>query len=265
MTNKSKLLLLTSVSPIALALGGGAYAADLPVKAAPHFTPPPPAYSWTGCYVGGHVGYGWGKQDATHTGTFASIGGSASGSGSYAGSAGINTHGGVYGGQVGCNYQFASNWVFGVEAMLAGSNLKGDVADPIFFEDRIGVKTDYFGSAVARLGFTTNNNTLLWYGKAGLAGAHNKWNYSWGSGGLSGSEAKLGWTIGAGLEWAFSPKWSTFVDYSYYDFGKTNNVINDSYAYTCGIGCGGGGTDNIASGRMTMSVVKVGINYKFIP
>jgi outer membrane immunogenic protein len=42
-----------------------ASAADLPRKA-PVYTPPPaPIFSWTGCYVGGNVGYGWGKNQVT--------------------------------------------------------------------------------------------------------------------------------------------------------------------------------------------------------
>ena len=51
---------LGSISLIALNAGGSALAADMPVKARP--APPPAVYSWTGCYGGGFVGYGWGKS-----------------------------------------------------------------------------------------------------------------------------------------------------------------------------------------------------------
>src|SRR5262249_23012685 len=45
------------------AASGFAFAADMSVKAPP---PPPPApvYSWTGWYVGGNVGYSWGRASA---------------------------------------------------------------------------------------------------------------------------------------------------------------------------------------------------------
>jgi hypothetical protein len=44
-----------------LAASGSAFAADMAVKAPPPPPPPPaPVYSWTGWYVGGDVGYGWG-------------------------------------------------------------------------------------------------------------------------------------------------------------------------------------------------------------
>ena len=51
-----KKLLLGSIALVALSVSGAALAADLkPVYKAP---PPPPVYfSWTGCYIGGHVGY----------------------------------------------------------------------------------------------------------------------------------------------------------------------------------------------------------------
>ena len=51
--------------------GGSAWAADLtykaPVKAEPAAAP---AFSWTGCYVGGHVGGGWGTRDISRPSGF---------------------------------------------------------------------------------------------------------------------------------------------------------------------------------------------------
>jgi hypothetical protein len=48
---------------LGLIISRGALAADMPLKAQP-LPPPPPAYSWTGLYVGGDVGGLW-----THSGT----------------------------------------------------------------------------------------------------------------------------------------------------------------------------------------------------
>jgi outer membrane immunogenic protein len=45
-----------------------ALAADLPMKAPVYAPPPPtPVYSWTGLYVGGNVGYGWGSRTVNFT------------------------------------------------------------------------------------------------------------------------------------------------------------------------------------------------------
>jgi opacity protein-like surface antigen len=43
-------------------------AAALAADIAPVYKAPPPAvttYSWTGWYIGGHAGYGWGDHDVT--------------------------------------------------------------------------------------------------------------------------------------------------------------------------------------------------------
>ena len=57
-------ILLASVT--AIALTGSAFAADLPSPAPPPvYVPPAPVFTWTGVYVGGQIGYGWGKDDAT--------------------------------------------------------------------------------------------------------------------------------------------------------------------------------------------------------
>ena len=55
-------LLLASVSIAALFIVSEANAADLAVKAPRPMMVPAPVYSWTGCYVGGHVGWGWGHH-----------------------------------------------------------------------------------------------------------------------------------------------------------------------------------------------------------
>ena len=54
-------------SVIALAAGiGTAAAADLGYPAAPEVTyNPAPAFSWTGPYIGGLLGYGWGDAQIT--------------------------------------------------------------------------------------------------------------------------------------------------------------------------------------------------------
>src|SRR6185437_4803498 len=77
-------LVLTSVA---------AAAADLPQR--PAYQAPAvvaPAPSWTGCYLGGNVGFAWGHGEITSTV------GSLNGSG--------NNNGFAGGGQIGCDYQW---------------------------------------------------------------------------------------------------------------------------------------------------------------
>jgi outer membrane immunogenic protein len=111
-----------SLLAVAFSLGvvQAASAADMPVKAYKAPVAAPAAFSWTGCYIGGHGGYGWGRNrnnfndairsDPTEGGeTFAAEFASFD----------HNTNGAVLGGQAGCNYQFQQNWVVGVEGEFA--------------------------------------------------------------------------------------------------------------------------------------------------
>src|SRR5260370_22311544 len=44
-------------------IAGSAMAADMPVKAPIMRPPPPPVFTWTGCYFGGGGGYGMWNQE----------------------------------------------------------------------------------------------------------------------------------------------------------------------------------------------------------
>jgi outer membrane immunogenic protein len=59
-----KRILQTSAVMALLLAPATALAADLAYKAPPLATPVP-AYSWTGFYIGGHIGGGWGEEQST--------------------------------------------------------------------------------------------------------------------------------------------------------------------------------------------------------
>src|ERR1700674_5637915 len=97
-----KKILLAGVATAAVAVAAPASAADLrmPVKAAP-IAAPAPYFSWTGCYIGAHIGWGWGNKDFAN----ATSGGSAE----FNLNGTVDQSGAIFGGQLGCNYQFANN------------------------------------------------------------------------------------------------------------------------------------------------------------
>src|SRR5881296_586308 len=66
-----KKLLLASTAVGALAIAGPALAADIPVKAPPAVAPVP-VFTWTGCYIGGHAGFGSAQKyyELTHDEAF---------------------------------------------------------------------------------------------------------------------------------------------------------------------------------------------------
>ena len=212
-------LLLASVSIAALFIVSEANAADLAVKAPRPMMVPAPVYSWTGCYVGGHVGWGWGHQRHNQASAFS---GSSGGLTTTSTNGKVDSSGGLFGAQVGCNYQFSGNWVVGAQGDIAGTDINGRNDDPgipfilrILGPATIGIKSDWLASATIRLGMTAFDNRSLFYVKGGGAWIHNKWDlhntvvfYD----PTQVSETRAGWTVGVGWEYMFTQNWTFFVE-----------------------------------------------------
>ena len=194
-----KLLLATSALMCAAPALGADIPARMPVKAPAAVVPV--AYNWTGCYLGGHAGYGWGRKDFSDpTGAnFAPPGATVQ----------DRTRGWLAGGQVGCNYQLSGSWLIGIEGEYAWANIKGDTIDPFFAGKNapnvLSAKTDGLASATGRVGFVWDR--ALFYAKGGAAWAHDRYNVFLAPGifapavNASGTETRFGWTVGGGIEW----------------------------------------------------------------
>jgi outer membrane immunogenic protein len=117
------LLLCTTA---AVGVASAAVAADRPIKKAPPRVAvvAPVAATWTGCFVGGHGGYGWGRKDLTNIFVDGDAGGTTF-SGTIANER-VNTDGFLGGVQVGCDQQFHPNWVIGIEGTFSWAGIKGD-------------------------------------------------------------------------------------------------------------------------------------------
>jgi outer membrane immunogenic protein len=187
-----KLILFAKGTLTALVAGGPAMAADIGVGA------PPSAYApvndWSGFYVGGHAGYGWGHDPFT-----SSVGGLQGGIPGFQSFnvppvtlTGIDPRGFVGGAHFGYNQQWGS-WVGGLEVDISGTAMKGSTANTstgsisssqVLFDGFTQTVTtvtqpvtntasqsdsfDLLGSARARLGGLVSPNLLL-YGTGGLA------------------------------------------------------------------------------------------------
>jgi outer membrane immunogenic protein len=160
-----------------------ANAADLgrPVyKAPPRAVVPVPVFTWTGCYIGGNIGWGWGR-DTVAIPDLAETTGVPELAGVSLPSVTGNTSGVLGGGQVGCNYQFAPNWVIGIEGDGEAANIKGDVTDSVSFTNpstgapetvtgTAHARTDWIASATGRLGWTWDRVDALCQGWRGMGG-----------------------------------------------------------------------------------------------
>ena len=216
-------------------LSAAAQAADMPVKAPVAVAP---VYNWTGCYLGGNAGYGWGRDHYTFVPVLDE--------GSH------SLRGFVGGGQIGCDYQFASNWVIGIQGMFDGAAMRGDhnltTAPPINDETRVR----WFGTATGRIGYLVAPTALL-YAKAGGAWLREDYNESFlGTFRGAASTTRSGWTIGGGLEWMFARNWSVFVEYDYFGLGTKRLSIPGPIA--------GPNTYDI---KQDINVVLIGLNYRF--
>src|SRR5262249_36552516 len=86
-----------------------------------------------------------------------------------------DTSGVVGGGQVGCNYQFAPNWVIGIEGDGSAADIKGDATATILgITGTAHVRTDWIASVTGRVGWAADR--WLVYAKGGAAWAGD--NYS---------------------------------------------------------------------------------------
>jgi opacity protein-like surface antigen len=246
-------LLLANAAALAMTVAGPALAADMPLKAE---TPFAARFSWTGCYLGGHLGGGFAKKNITDPVQLVQ---DSFGAGPTVGTTTVDVSpsGVVVGGQIGCDYQFAPSWVVGIAGDAAGSTMKGStiVGLPLSAPDTalVRAKTDFLTSVTARVGYAFDN--VLLYAKGGGALAGDRYDVSGSFGGTPfgfvGLENRIGWTVGGGVEWAFSQHWSASVEYDYYGFG--HRVIAMSDATNAFLG-------NVDVGQ-NIQVVKVGLNF----
>jgi opacity protein-like surface antigen len=134
------------------------------------------------------------------------------------------------GGQVGCNYQFNPQWVVGVEGDFSAAGISGDTEGPFLIGQAFSAlqaETKWIASLTGRVGYAFDR--FLFFVRGGGAWAHQRYD-SRGFAGMpfdfTGSDTRSGWTVGAGVEWAFLGNWSAKVEYDYYDFGATSVSLN---------------------------------------
>jgi outer membrane immunogenic protein len=235
------------------ALAAPVFAADLPTKAPAYI--PPPVYNWTGFYVGGNVGWGWGTVKSTEI---------LPGTGPFPVGAAFtprNGNGWLGGLQAGYNWQPAPNFVFGLEGEYTWSDITGTSVTvstvPRFlgFTSVANSKLKDFALGTFRLGYAMDN--WLFYGKGGVA---------WGQFGGSSVNtfangtlfdtttfggSSVGWTAGVGAEWGFAPGWSARIEYDHIGFDSRPVLI-----------VGTVNLSNVSSGG-NLDIVRAGVNYRF--
>jgi len=227
-----RLTLLAIAGLMTAAWAAPSLAADLPRPAykAPVYVAP--AFTWSGFYVGINGGYGWGHSDWNNP---------------VAGNVSMNVKGGLIGGTFGYNLQ-TGNFVFGLEgdvdaSWINGSSSGGAAGAPCV---SCSTKNTWLATGRGRIGYAWDR--FLPYITGGAAIGNMK---ATAANGGSVDKSKVGWTAGAGVEWAFSGPWSAKIEYLYADLGKI----------TCDAATCGGGADTEVS--LKTNIVRVGVNYRF--
>ena len=235
-----------------------------------------PIFTWTGFYVGVNAGIAW--SDNNNNAVFVPAG---TGGGIFLtdvflpGIGGSNDAVFAGGGQIGYNWQGAGGWVFGIEADLQwadlgqsnrplGFGIVGVPAGFTFAATNTGV--EWFGTVRGRIGYAWDR-TLLYatggfaFGGGGGGGINFCGGVVFDCGG--GDDTRTGWTIGGGLEYAFTNNWTVKVEglYVNLDGGGSNNgllgFVNGNAVFLPP-----GFITNVID-EQTFGVVRVGLNYKF--
>lgn len=236
---------------VSLLFSSAAYAADTVAHEADDLS-----VNWTGGYVGVHAGYGWGtvldvnNPNATEQ----------------------DIDGGFGGIQAGYNHQFSNNVVLGVEADVSLGNVSGafdgrtiSVYNGYYTEDEITA----LGTLRARLGYSAgrflpfvtgglawaNVDHMLGCDRARVVGAPLPPTGCATKFETSKSDIAVGWTVGAGAEYALTDKWSLKGEYLYTDLGKNRVMLVDANFP--------GNPVNNRNFDMQFSAVKLGLNYRF--
>jgi outer membrane immunogenic protein len=234
--NEMKKFLLGTVALVALGATVPAFAADLAAR--PAYTKAPaymaPIYNWTGFYIGGHIG------------------GAFEGNNGFGGSSNNGNNGSFLGGvQAGADYQFAPNWVVGLEGQYSWLSNNNNTTTFGATGYTYTNNQRALGSFTGRVGYTWGPGLL--YVKGGYA--YSDYGQSVALGGvpqafaLNGSHHD-GYTVGAGLEYMFAPSWSAKLEYQYYNFGNTSFITPAPLVA-------------FGSTRNDEQTVKAGINYRF--
>ena len=182
---------VVAASVAALSVSSAAYAADAvdQIPSAPEVTDVNAPFTWEGAYLGGHTGYSWGTGQATGFGSDSFDGWRIGGFGGY-------------------NWQLADSYVAGLEG-----DINYDWAD----KDYVGgskLESGFGGSIRARAGYTIDR--ALIYVAGGWAATNVKLKTPAGK----DSDTLNGWTIGGGVDYAFTDNVFGLLEYRYNDYGR---------------------------------------------
>lgn len=239
-------LVVAAVSSLALA--SPALAADLaPSYKAPQLVSP--AWNWTGFYIGANAGGGIARNPTTLSISPNPLPGAAPIKSFTRSPAGF-----VGGGQIGYNYQFAPNWLVGIEGDLQGSTEKESTCN-FACEFHNTQRLDWIATVRARIGYTNGDWMYYVTGGGAWAGIHQDFALALPGGptiaSSSVSQTNSGWTVGGGMETHLGGNWTGKAEYLYMDLGHISNQVAEDPVDTIS-----------TASNIHNHVIRLGLNYK---
>jgi iron complex outermembrane receptor protein len=239
--------------------------------------PIPAAWTWSGLYVGGTIGYGAGKSNTDTT-----FSDPVSGAQLFATTTSRRLDGAIGGAQAGYNWLAGGMLLAGVEgdlnyagqrakfnALCPGAvcnpNLIGVVDDPsVIAQFEQGQKLEWFATLRGRLGVVATPDAIA-YVTGGLAvgevmtagtvlgfdGNGNPVNTI-----VSSHNTKAGLAVGGGIEGRLAGNWTAKIEYLYLDLGTVAVIPAPALNSTTAVAF---------NSRITDNLLRVGVNYKFDP
>lgn len=202
-------LLSTAASVVSLS----ALAADLPARMEPVA---PVAYvaafSWTGFYLGGELG--WIRTDPEYTTAAVLLGAP------FVVSSTSSKDGLSYGALAGYNYQMG-NLVLGLEGDFQGWTV-GKIRYTSLTGDFLTAHSKWGASVRGRLGYAVDH--ALFYLAGGAAFVSNETSIPTTGIAVGGDGTRRGWTVGAGVDYAFTNNWFTGLEYRYSQYQSKSFV-----------------------------------------
>ncbi|NKB83148.1 outer membrane protein [Brucella grignonensis] len=226
---KLKSLLLAST--VALLAATGAKAADAVVYEEPAPVIVAPSFTWNGAYLGGQIGYGWGKSR-------------------FDGGLDVKPDGFLGGLYAGYNFDLGNSVVLGIDGDVTYNNLKDSAA--IYNDAGVDTGVDiesklrWSGAVRARAGYAVDR--FLPYIAGGVAFGSVKNTLDDGVDSISQSKTLTGWTAGAGVDYAATDNVIVRLEYRYTDYGHKDFDFD---------------TSTSTRDKFKTNEVRLGVAYKF--
>lgn len=228
---KLKSLLLAST--VALLAATGAKAADAIVYEEPAPVVVAPSFTWNGAYLGGQVGYGWGKSR-------------------FDGGLNLKPDGFLGGLYAGYNFDLGNSVVLGIDGDITYNNLKDSYSETdLDGTDSVESKLRWSGAVRARAGYAVDRFLPYIAGGVAFGSVKNTLSSTDALGSIEASQSKTltGWTAGAGIDYAATDNVIVRLEYRYTDYGNKN--------YDFGF------ADDSVRNKFKTNEVRLGVAYKF--